>query len=121
MRERERVRVREDGDWAREMEEGEIGSHWLLLRRFSLHPNPVQVKEFVLLGHSLGGYLATAYTIRYPQRVSHLVLVDPWGFPEPPDKEEVMERFTRFQRFTWQALSRLRPFTAVRVAGPWGE
>jgi pimeloyl-ACP methyl ester carboxylesterase len=79
------------------------------------------VKKFVLLGHSLGGYLATAYTIRYPQRVSHLVLVDPWGFSEPPKEEEVMEMFSPFQRLSWRVLSHIRPFSAVRAAGPWGE
>ena len=80
----------------------------------------LQVEEFVLLGHSLGGYLATSYTIRHPHRVRHLVLVDPWGFAEPPSKEDLMATFPRFQRLTWQVLSHLRPFSAVRVAGPWG-
>ena len=83
-----------------------------------------QVKEFVLLGHSLGGYLATAYTIRYPQRVSHLVLVDPWGFLEPPSKEELADMMmlaSPFRRLSWKVLSHVRPFTAVRAVGPWGE
>ena len=79
------------------------------------------VGKFVLLGHSLGGYLATAYSLKYPDRVRHLILVDPWGFQLPPPEEEMMKNFSRFQAFTWQVLSHLRPFTAVRAAGPWGE
>jgi len=39
----------------------------------------------VLVGHSLGGYLASAYTVRYPERVSGLILVSPAGVPRGPE------------------------------------
>jgi pimeloyl-ACP methyl ester carboxylesterase len=45
----------------------------------------VGLDEFILLGHSFGGYLATAYAIKYPQCVKALILADPWGFPEIPN------------------------------------
>lgn len=34
----------------------------------------------ILVGHSLGGYLTTAYALRYPQHVTKLILVSPAGF-----------------------------------------
>jgi cardiolipin-specific phospholipase len=37
-----------------------------------------------LIGHSLGGYLSTAYALRYPSRVDRLVLLSPAGIPENP-------------------------------------
>jgi cardiolipin-specific phospholipase len=45
----------------------------------------VGVEKMVLVGHSLGGYLASAYAVRYPDRVSGLVLVSPAGIPHGPD------------------------------------
>jgi cardiolipin-specific phospholipase len=46
----------------------------------------IGVEKMTLVAHSLGGYLSIAYTLKYPHRVSRLVLVSPAGIPEGPDE-----------------------------------
>ena len=40
--------------------------------------------KFTLLGHSLGGYLAIAYALKYPGHLNKLILASPVGIPEDP-------------------------------------
>jgi cardiolipin-specific phospholipase len=42
------------------------------------------IARMQLYGHSLGGYLATAYALRHPDRVARLVLISPAGIPRDP-------------------------------------
>ena len=42
------------------------------------------IDNFTLLGHSLGGYLAVAYALKYPGRLNKLILASPVGIPEDP-------------------------------------
>jgi cardiolipin-specific phospholipase len=42
------------------------------------------IEKFTLLGHSLGGYLAVAYALKYPGHLNKLVLASPVGIPEDP-------------------------------------
>jgi len=42
------------------------------------------IEKFTLLGHSLGGYLAVSYAIKYPGRLNKLILASPVGIPEDP-------------------------------------
>ncbi|KAG0205418.1 hypothetical protein BGX28_002989 [Mortierella sp. GBA30] len=46
-----------------------------------------QIEKMVLVGHSLGGYLSTAYALKYPERVEKLILVSPVGIPENPEAQ----------------------------------
>ncbi|ROW04473.1 hypothetical protein VMCG_04976 [Cytospora schulzeri] len=43
-----------------------------------------KIEKFTLLGHSLGGYLATAYALKYPGHLNKLILASPVGIPEDP-------------------------------------
>src|SRR5690606_15454798 len=40
------------------------------------------VGEHVIMGHSMGGMLATRYALLYPERVERLVMVNPIGLED---------------------------------------
>ncbi|KAK3319288.1 Alpha/Beta hydrolase protein [Apodospora peruviana] len=42
------------------------------------------IEKFTLMGHSLGGYLAVSYALKYPGRLNKLILASPVGIPEDP-------------------------------------
>jgi len=48
---------------------------WRLIRK---------IEKFTLLGHSLGGYMAVAYALKYPGHLNKLILASPVGIPEDP-------------------------------------
>ena len=43
-----------------------------------------KIDKMTLLGHSLGGYMAVAYALKYPGRLNKLILASPVGIPEDP-------------------------------------
>ncbi|KZV83690.1 alpha/beta-hydrolase [Exidia glandulosa HHB12029] len=47
------------------------------------------LNKMTLIGHSLGGYLSVAYALRYPTRVSRIILLSPAGIPRGPDDSSV--------------------------------
>ena len=48
-----------------------------------LHEKGIEENVY-LVAHSLGGYLAARYALKYPARLSKLVLASPVGFPHKP-------------------------------------
>lgn len=80
----------------------------------------MQLDNFVLLGHSMGGFLAASYAIRYPERVKHLILADPWGFPERPTDVVNKSHAPLWLKAIGYMIQPLNPLWAVRVAGPFG-
>jgi cardiolipin-specific phospholipase len=44
-----------------------------------------KIQKMTLGGHSMGGYMATAYAEKYPENVDRLILISPAGVPD--DKE----------------------------------
>ncbi|KAK6115260.1 hypothetical protein DH2020_007529 [Rehmannia glutinosa] len=57
------------------------------------------LSNFILLGHSFGGYVAAKYALKHPEHVQHLILVGPAGFTS--ETEHKSEWLTRF-RATWK-------------------
>jgi cardiolipin-specific phospholipase len=43
-----------------------------------------KIERFTLLGHSLGGYLAVSYALKYPGHLNKLILASPVGIPKNP-------------------------------------
>jgi len=43
----------------------------------------MKLDKFYLAGNSLGGYIAWNYTLKHPEKVEKLILVDSVGFPQP--------------------------------------
>lgn len=88
------------------------------------------------MGHSLGGYLATRYALKYPEHVQKLVLLSPMGLPVPPIAEQEGDENER--RFNLDKLNisvtglvlspwlvrmwnnNITPQLLIRAAGPWG-
>uniref|UniRef100_A0A8C0CA26 1-acylglycerol-3-phosphate O-acyltransferase ABHD5 n=1 Tax=Balaenoptera musculus TaxID=9771 RepID=A0A8C0CA26_BALMU len=76
--------------------------------------------KMILLGHNLGGFLAAAYSLKYPSsRVSHLILVEPWGFPERPDLADEERPIPIRIRALGAALTPFNPSASLRIAGPF--
>ncbi|XP_019346965.1 (Lyso)-N-acylphosphatidylethanolamine lipase isoform X2 [Alligator mississippiensis] len=78
------------------------------------------LSSMILLGHSLGGFLAASYSLQYPERVKHLILVDPWGFPVRPADPSQTRAPPTWVKAVAAVLGRSNPLAVLRVAGPWG-
>ncbi|KAF2225059.1 Alpha/Beta hydrolase protein [Elsinoe ampelina] len=102
------------------------------------------IDRFTLLGHSLGGYMAVAYALKYPGHLNKLILASPVGIPEDPyavqadmpepGESTLQNEFTqsandankppprkplpKWLTTLWDA--NISPFSFVRLSGPLG-
>lgn len=74
--------------------------------------------DIVLMGHSLGGYLAARYVLEYPDTVQRLVLASPVGFPNKPKNALVGSQLpTSFRVLDALWSSNFTPQQIVRAMG----
>ena len=91
----------------------------------------VGIDSFILLGHSLGGFMSSAYALRHPSRIKHLILVDPWGYGVKPEDDRVV--WTRngkniyaedvplqYRMFLYLGM-KINALAVLRIIGPLGK
>jgi len=84
------------------------------------------IAKMTLVGHSLGGYLATAYTAKYPDHVKHLVLASPVGVLPKPEEDPNKSKSMSWSMWTMRGIFRTlwstgtTPQSLLRICGPWG-
>lgn len=78
------------------------------------------IEKFILLGHSFGGYLSASYALKYPNRISHIILADPWGFQDRQGSQRSTYRFPLWVRAVNSIFQSFNPLAVVRVTGPYG-
>lgn len=76
--------------------------------------------KIILLGHSLGGYLSACYSMKHPEQIKHLILVDTWGLPQRPDDLDVRRDVPAWIRVVSAVIEPFNPFAPLRALGPWG-
>lgn len=81
----------------------------------------MKIDQMILLGHSMGGYIASSYAISHPDNVKHLVLADPWGFPEKSTVSVCRRQFPLWIRAIAYAITPFNPLFILRAAGPFGK
>ena len=79
----------------------------------------MNLPKMVMVAHSFGGFLSTSYSMKYPQHVEHLLLVDPWGFDSIPTPVLDYPLWKLSVAYTVRLM--VGCFSMVRAFGPFGE
>eukprot|EP01133_Synstelium_polycarpum_P002953 gene2953-3395_t len=75
-------------------------------------------EKFNILGHSLGGYLSTCFSLRHPEKVKSLVLADAWGIPHRPEDYEA--KISLPLKLLGKVITPDVPLAMLRALGPYG-
>lgn len=76
------------------------------------------IDRFTLLGHSLGGYMAVAYALKYPGHLNKLILASPVGIPEDPYAVNAEMPESSGSTIATEATESQRSVPDPRVTGP---
>ena len=83
------------------------------------------IKDMVMVGHSLGGYVAMVYAMHYREHVQQLVLIEPWGMLTMEESKDLKNNNCYYKEnclalrwaITLSSPFKLKPFTLVRWCG----
>ncbi|KAL5970207.1 Lyso N-acylphosphatidylethanolamine lipase [Taenia solium] len=78
----------------------------------------IRLDKFILLGHSMGGFIAASYALSHPERVVHLVLIDPWGFIGLEESNTAY--LSGVRGWVVKRLASFRALATMRMIGPFG-
>lgn len=81
----------------------------------------MNIRKMILCGHSFGSYLASSYALVYPDHIHHLILTDPWGFPEKPSDVNQKYNVPTWVKMVAYAVQPLNPLWMIRAVGPFGQ
>lgn len=61
--------------------------------------NRLHINSAVLVGNSLGGKVALNFTIKHPERVKGIVLIDSTGYQKPRERRGMLFKLCRYKAF----------------------
>ena len=81
----------------------------------------MNITKMIILGHSMGGFVAFSYALRYPERLQHLILADPWGLTEKPSDGKPNKHSQLTDQIGSFFSKYVNPLEILRLAGPFGQ
>ncbi|CDW77917.1 UNKNOWN [Stylonychia lemnae] len=85
---------------------------------FELWRQQMDLENFILVGHSLGGYICGLYASMYPHRVRKLQLLSPLGLGKQPTDPQTFKKHvfsTKLEAYLWR--KQWSTFSVLRLAG----
>jgi pimeloyl-ACP methyl ester carboxylesterase len=77
--------------------------------------------SFVVIGHSMGGFIGMSLAAEYPRRCSRLILLDALGVPEPSALVPIKKSISRLGRKYQSVPAVLSYMQAAGTIAPWND